>query len=183
MPDDKSALLRTLLGKLPETAASKLAQAIEMDRLMDGRDLPHEVILGGLRPSLGQSSRTLTPLRLFCQPFEDLLESAPRKTKHKAVIARACVVTVWTWVSRVLLPDDSHGYLRAAKMLILAGKQDDARAQTRSFWSLAGTAMRAALDRGEAVKLRADEIADAREMALLLGEGAEMEKVQARLPK
>jgi len=28
LTDDKSALLRTLLGKLPETAASKLAQAI-----------------------------------------------------------------------------------------------------------------------------------------------------------
>ena len=183
MTDDKSALLRTLLGKLPETAANKLAQAIEMDRLMDGRDLPHEVILGGLRPSLGQSSRTLTPLRLFCQPFEDLLDSAPRKTKQKAVIARASVTPVWTWVSTVLLPDDSQGYFRAAKMLILSGKQEEARAQTRSFWALAGAKMRAVLDGGEAIKLSADEVADAREMALLLSEGAEMEKVQARLPK
>lgn len=183
MTDEKSALLRTLLGKLPETAANKLAQAIEMDRLMDGRDLPHEVILRGLRPSLGQSNRTLTPLRLFCQPFEDLLDSAPRKTKQKAVIARASVTPIWTWVSTVLLPEDSQGYFRAAKMLILSGKQEEARAQTRSFWALAGDKMRAALDGGQAVKLGADEIADAREMALLLSEGAEMEKVQARLPK
>ena len=79
MTDDKSNLLQTLLGKLPESAASKLAQAIEMDRLMDGRELPHDVILRGLRPSLSQSSRTLTPLRLFCQPFEDLLDSSARK--------------------------------------------------------------------------------------------------------
>jgi len=183
LTDDKSALLRSLLGKLPETAANKLAQAIEMDRLMDGRDLPHDVILGGLRPSLGQSSRTLTPLRLFCQPFEDLLDSAPRKTKQKAVVARTSVTPVWTWVSTILLPEESQGYFRAVKMLILSGKQEEARAQTRSFWALAGAKMRAALDGGEAVKLSAEEIADAREMALLLSEGAEMEKVQARLPK
>ena len=107
MTDEKTGLLQNLLGKLPESAASKLAQAIEMDRLMDGHELPHDIILRGLRPSLGQSSRTLTPLRLFCQPFEDLLDSAPRKIKHKAVIARASVVPVWTWISTILLPDET----------------------------------------------------------------------------
>jgi hypothetical protein len=183
LTDDKSGLLQSLLGKLPETAANKLAQAIEMDRLMDGHDLPHDDILRGLRPSLGQSSRTLTPLRLFCQPFEDLLDSQPRKTKQKAVIARASVVPVWTWLSTVLLPDDSQLYFRAAKALILSGKLDEARALTRVFWTKTGAAMRAALD-GNAIKgMSGDEIADAREMALLLSEGEEMEKVQARLPK
>lgn len=183
MTDDKSGLLQSLLGKLPEMAANKLAQAIEMDRLMDGHELPHDVILRGLRPSLGQSSRTLTPLRLFCQPFEDLLDSQPRKTKHKAVIARASVVPVWTWLSTVLLPDDSQLYFRAAKALILSGKLDEARALTRTFWTKTGAAMRAALDGGVVKNMSADEIADAREMALLLSEGEEMEKVQARLPK
>jgi hypothetical protein len=184
LTDDKSSLLQTLLGKLPESAASKLAQAIEMDRLMDGRELPHDAILRGLRPSLGQSSRTLTPLRLFCQPFEDLLDSSARKTKHKAVIARASVVPVWDWVSTVLLSDESQAFSRTTKALILSGKSDDALMRTRPFWAIAGAAMRAALDRDEAAKhLGAGEIADAREMALLLSEGEEMEKVQSRLPK
>ena len=184
MTDDKSSLLQTLLGKLPESAASKLAQAIEMDRLMDGRELPHDVILSGLRPSLGQSSRTLTPLRLFCQPFEDLLDSAARKTKHKAVIARASVVPVWNWVSTVLLSDESQAFSRTVKALILSGKTDDALTRTRPFWFIAGAAMRAALDHNEAAKhLSEGEIADAREMSLLLSEGEEMEKVQSRLPK
>ena len=184
MTDDKSGLLKSLLGKLPETAASKLAQAIEMDRLMDGHELPHDAILSGLRPSLGHSSRTLTPLRLFCQPFEDLLDSGARKTKHKAVIARASVMPVWTWVSTILLPAQTQTYLSAAKALILSGKPDEARAQTRSFWIVAASAMRAALGRDQTAKLLgADEIADAREMALLLSEGEEIEKVQSRLPK
>lgn len=184
MTDDKTGLLQNLLGKLPESAASKLAQAIEMDRLMDGHELPHDVILRGLRPSLGHASRTLTPLRLFCQPFEDLLDSVPRKTKQKAVIARASVVPVWTWISTILLPDESQAFFRTAKTLILSGKPDEARAQTRAFWARAGSAMRAALDRDQAARLLGtDEIADAREMALLLSEGEEMEKVQTRLPK
>ena len=184
MTDDKSGLLKNLLGKLPETAASKLAQAVEMDRLMDGHELPHDAILSGLRPSLGHSNRTLTPLRLFCQPFEDLLDSGARKTKHKAVIARASVMPVWTWVSTILLPTQTQTYLSATKALILSGKLDEARTQTRSFWTVAASAMRAALDRDQTAKLlSADEIADAREMALLLSEGEEIEKVQARLPK
>jgi len=184
LTDDKTGLLQNLLGKLPESAASKLAQAIEMDRLMDGHELPHDVILRGLRPSLGQSSRTLTPLRLFCQPFEDLLDSSDREIKHKAVIARASVVPVWTWISTILLPEQSQAYFRTAKSLILSGKLDDARIETRFFWAMAGSAMRAALDRDQAARLLGtDEIADAREMALLLSEGEEIEKVQARLPK
>src|SRR6185437_7220793 len=96
LSDDKTGLLHNMLGKLPETAAGKLAQAVEMDRPMDGR-MPHDTILSGLRPSLRQSGvspRTLTPLRLFCQPFEDLLVSGARKEKQKAVIARSSVVPV-----------------------------------------------------------------------------------------
>lgn len=150
---------------------------------MDGRDLPHEVILGGLRPSLGQSSRTLTPLRLFCQPFEDLLDSAARKTRAESRDrARQCGAGLDLGEHHPAA-GNSQGYFRAAKLLILSGKMDEARARTRSFWTLAGAAMRTALDRGDAVKLNANEIADAREMALLLSEGEEMEKVQSRLPK
>ena len=111
-----------------------------------------------------QSSRTQTPLRLFCQPFEDLLVSGPRKDKQKAVIARASVVPVWTWLSSTLLPEATQAFFRATKALILAGKLDDAhRPAPRQFWSLAGNAMREALasEAGVAAakqRLAADEI-------------------------
>jgi hypothetical protein len=189
LSDDKTGLLQNMLGKLPETAAAKLAQAVEMDRLMDGR-MPHDAILAGLRPSLhaGASSRTQTPLRLFCQPFEDLLVSSARKEKQKAVIARSSVVPVWSWLSSNLLPEEAQNYFRAAKALILAGRLDDADARVRSFWTLAGVAMREALAGEPGLsaarkRLKDDEIADAREMALLLLEGEEMLKIQERLPK
>lgn len=188
LSDNKSGLLQSLLGNLPEVAAGKLATAVEMDRLMDGHALPHEAILSGLRPSLRHSNRMPTPLRLFCQPFEDLLVSAARKQKQKAVIARSSVVPVWSWLAGDLVPEEAHTYFRAAKAQILAGRLNDAYDHARQFWIQAGMAMRAALDAEPglslaAKKLKKDEIADAREMALLLAEGDEMLKIQERLPK
>ena len=186
--DPKSLLLNGFLGNLPETAASKLAQAVEVDRLMDGHQLPHDAILTGLRPALRNAARTQTPLRLFCQPFEDLLVSQPRKEKQKAVILRASVVPVWSWLSADLLPREAQAYFRDAKTLILAGKLDTADERVRPFWIQAGAAMREALA-GEpglsaaAKKLNKDEIADAREIALLLLEGEEMLKIQEKLVK
>jgi hypothetical protein len=186
--DPKSLLLNGFLGNLPETAASKLARAVEVDRLMDGRDLPHDAILSGLRPALRQSDRTQTPLRLFCHPFEDLLTSAPRKEKQKAVIARTSVVPVWSWLGAELLPDQTQDYFRDTKALILAGKLDAAQERALPFWIQAGTALRQALagEPGLAAasrRLNRDEIAAAGEMALLLLEGEEMVKIQGHLPK
>ncbi len=181
---DKSGQLQGLLGKLPEAAASKLARAVEMDRLMEGDALPHEAILAGLRPSLRQTDRTLTPLRLFCQPFEDLLSSDLRKTKQKAVIARSSLVPIWSWLGADLLVPETQAYFRNAKAAILAGRVEDAVALAQAFQLAAGTKMRAALDRDDVRKrLNADETEDAREMALLLCEGAEMLKIQHCLPK
>lgn len=189
---DKSVVLQNFLGTLPEQAAAKLAHAIEMDRLMDGKALPHDVILMGLRPSLRQShmnsARTKTPLRLFCQPFEDLLTSEPRTAKQKGVLARASVSPVFNWLTGSLLAADAETYCREIKVLIVADKEDEALARTAKFWRLAGPAMREALSSADGLMtarkfLKEDEIADAREIALLILEGEEVLKVQARLPK
>jgi hypothetical protein len=189
---DKSAVLQSFLGKLPEQAAAKLAHAIEMDRMMEGKALPHEAILMGLRPSLrqlhGGSSRTRTPLRLFCQPFEDLLTSEPRRAKQKGVLARATVAPVFSWLGGVLLPNETSAYCREVKALVLANDDEGALAKAIQFWNQAGPAMRDALAGDAAAKamrklFRPEEIEDAREMALLIIAGEEMLKVQTTLPK
>ena len=41
---DKTALLTEFLGSLPRYVAALLARAVELDRLMDGKALPHEDI-------------------------------------------------------------------------------------------------------------------------------------------
>ena len=94
---DKTGLLKTFLGSLPGHVAARLALAVEVDRLLEGRGLPHDDILSGLRPVLRRDhhDRTLTPLRLFCRPFQDLLSCAPRRAKQKGCIARGSLVPVW----------------------------------------------------------------------------------------
>ena len=49
---ERTGLLKSFLGGLPEQIAARLAQAVEVDRLVDGKSLPHEMILEGLRPAL-----------------------------------------------------------------------------------------------------------------------------------
>ncbi|MBV9044149.1 MAG: hypothetical protein JO294_03420, partial [Alphaproteobacteria bacterium] len=44
---ERTGLLKSFLGSLPEQVAARLAQAIEIDRLIDGKSLPHDMILEG----------------------------------------------------------------------------------------------------------------------------------------
>lgn len=188
--DDKSGLLKAFLGGLPGPAAQKLAMAVEVDRLMDGKSLPHEAILDGLRPVLRQDhyDRRPTPLRLFCRPFQDLLTCQPRKTKQKACIARGSLVPVWNWVSLTLIPDQAQAYVKDTKALVLAHKLDEAIARAAVFWPVAAEAITIALSseagRRSAQKSLGDAFAleDAAEMAILLAAGEALEQLSALLP-
>ncbi|MEY4708110.1 MAG: hypothetical protein RJB58_1833 [Pseudomonadota bacterium] len=119
---DKTGLHKSFLGGLPGHVAARLALAVEVDRLLEGRGLPHDDILSGLRPVLRRDhhDRTLTPLRLFCRPFQDLLSCAPRRAKQKGCIARGSLVPVWNWVSQTLVPDAAAAYVKDTKALVLA---------------------------------------------------------------
>src|SRR5215471_6859484 len=99
---EKSARLQSLLGGLPVQAAVRLARAVEVDRLAGGVVLPHETILSALRPVLrapAHVERTLTPLRLFCRPFEDIVLTQTVREKQKGRITRANISVVWKWLS------------------------------------------------------------------------------------
>lgn len=187
---EKSALLTSFLAGLPAQAAMKLAKAVEVDRLAGGKLLPHELILGALRPMLRTSDtapRTPTPQRLFCRPFEDLIVSDAPKQKVKGRIARPHISTVWNWVNLALLPEASAAYCAEMKALILSGRADATLERAAQFWALAGAAMRNAVatDR-KAIRsaLGGDLVlADAEEMALLLSAGSEVGEIQRLLPK
>lgn len=191
LPDVKSGLLLQFLGGLPSDIAMRLARAVEVDRLMDGKALPHQTILDGLRPVLRGGpypSRTLTPLRLFCRPFEDILTST-RSKKQKASLARTSVLPTWLWLSRTIMPGPAQAFVAETKTLILAQRPEEATARAAQFWSLAGEAMRQAVAteagrKAARIALNGDAVlADAEEMALLLLAGPEVCKVQALLPK
>jgi hypothetical protein len=189
-PQDRTGLLKAFLGGLPGPAAARLAMAVEVDRLMDGRALPHEDILDGLRPVLRREhyERTPTPLRLFCRPFQDLLSCAPRTAKQKASIARGTLAPAWNWISQTLLPAEAAAYTTECRTLVLAHKPDDALVRATKFWPLAAEAMNKALateaGRQAAQKALGDAFAvdDIADMALLLSAGESIEQLIALLP-
>ena len=186
---ERTGLLKSFLGGLPEQIAARLAQAVEVDRLVDGKSLPHEMILEGLRPALRRAAgaeRTPTPLRAFCLPFEDLFTLHPRKAKQKGSIARGSVTPVWAWISQTLLVEQSKDYIRDFKALVLAGKHAEARACAAAFCPVAATALSNALaDMKKARGVLGSDLvaADAAEMALLLSVGPDVMDIQTLLPK
>ena len=190
LSNDKITLLQSFLGSLPGEVASRLAQAIEVDRLVDGKALPHQLILDGLRPVLrvsDASRRTPTPLRMFCRPFEDLLVNQPRTEKQRGRILRSHVVPVWQWLSKHLLVKETECYCDDVRSAVIASKLTAALARAEQFWPVAGGAMLAALtkDRKRAVQHLGGETvaADVADMALVLQSGSAMLAVQALLPK
>jgi len=185
---DKINLLHAFLGALPPHLANRLAKAVEIDRLAEGKTLPHDLILAGLRPVLREASgeRTLTPLRLFCLPFEDLLSSEPRKEKQKGRIARESVAVVWKWLGETLIPEATQAYVKDTRDMTLAVKPGDPKARAQQFWPEASFVIRSALtaDRdGVQAKLGNLVAADAEEMALLLSAGSQILEIQERLPR
>src|SRR5947207_15954158 len=119
---DKQQLLSGFLGKLPEPVAARLAKAVEVDRLTGGKGLPHEEILGALRPQLrhaGQTERMPTPQRFFCQPFEDFLIGRERHLKQKGRIVRSSIEPVWTWLANELMPARHRALTEAVRDAIL----------------------------------------------------------------
>lgn len=187
---DKTALLQSFLGGMPRDVAARLAMAVELDRLADGKALPHDLILEGLRPVLrGDETRrrTPTPLRVFCRPFEDLLVNIPRHEKQKGRILRANVVPIWRWVSHTLIPEAAAAYSTDIRSCALTARHSEALARAETFWPIAGAAMSAALKKNRkaaATALGGDPVADdAGDIALILPSGPHMLEVQALLPK
>jgi hypothetical protein len=184
-------LLRSFLSRLPPAAAQQLASAIETGAFYDGKGLPHDVIMESLRPVLRQAppeGRVLTPLRLFCQPFEDLLIDAGGKAKLKGRIARESILPVWSWISNTLIPEQSQVYSKDVRHAIEGNDTASAYTFAAQFWSTAFEAIRGTLanekTRSAARSALGDlAIADAEEMALLLGAGEQVLDIQKKLPR
>jgi hypothetical protein len=187
---DKAGLLQSFLGSLPGNIATRLAKAVEVDRLTESDLLPHDLILEGLRPALRGSERldrTPTPLRLFCRPFEDLLFNGTRKDKQKGRIARSSVAPVWYWLSQTVIPVESKSYRDQVKTLVLAYKLEEALECASKFWPVAGEALRAAIadnpKHAHAVLNGDLVLGDAEDISLMLCAGPAMVEIQQLLPK
>lgn len=188
---EKVELLQELLSGLPADMAARLAMAVEVDRLADGNGLPHGLILEGLRPTLRNSdhSRTLTPLRMFCRPFEDLLVAGPREGKQAGRIARDSIRPVWSWLGRTLLPDETAKYVREVRAAVLGHHPDAILRCAMEFWATASTAIAGTLGeeaarKGARTELGGDDVvADAEEIGWLLSVSPELLEIQAVMGK
>jgi hypothetical protein len=189
---DKAEQLMAFLSGLPETLALRLAKAVEVDRLAEGKQLPHDLILDGLRPILRRAmrvDRTPTPKRLFCRPFEDLLVSSSRKEKQRGRIARASIAPVWNWLAQTLAPEASITYCTSLREAILAYRTQDIEANAANYRVVAGHTMREALasetGRKSARLALGGEmvLADAEEMAVLLLAAPQICELQTLMPK
>ncbi len=107
MDDDKPQKLKAFLEGLPERIVRQLTAAVERDQVSGGKDLPHGMLLEGLRPTLtaaeSRVNRTPTPMRLFCMPFEDLLVGK-RTVKRTGHIARSSLMPIWEWLAAEVMP-------------------------------------------------------------------------------
>jgi hypothetical protein len=191
LSSEKELMLSGFLGGLPEHVASRLAKAIEVDRLIGGT-LPHDLILRALRPQLRAApllKRTETPLRVFCQPFEDILVDAHRDMKQKGRIARTSIEPVWSWLANELMPARHMVLTDALRDALVGEMRDEIKAKSADLWSEAGFTLRAALTdetrrRAAASMLGGTAVVeDAAEMALLLSGAEDILGVQTRLPK
>ena len=192
LPAEKQTVLRGFLGQLPERVASRLAKAIEVDRLIGGTDLPHEELLQALRPQLRQmpdKKRMATPQRFFCRPFEDLLVNGMPKVKMKGRIARASIVPLWHWLATDLIPDPHKKLTGEIRDAIIKDREEEIYLKLEELWNAGAAAIKSALatdkKKAEAArKLGSQVIAeDAAEIALLISSGTDIIVLQSKLPR
>lgn len=196
MPIDPGRLERLdgFLGSVSPTLALQLARAVEADRLHGGA-LPHDAILMALRPRLREASRrlqrTLTPRRLVCSVFEDILVDS-RLRKQRGRIARISIAPVWAWLTQTLIPVASEKALDAVRDKLLNGGPDFADAEVDAFQRIAAEAILNAIPTAEMSDLRASDAvrvlgpevaADAHDMARMMEIAADLRVLQRTLPR
>jgi hypothetical protein len=184
---DSTGKLKAFLSTLQVGQARQLADAVERDRLRGGSELPHELILDGLRPSLCLADATRpgvpTPMRLFCTPFEDLLVEDASGYTTEGFISRRSLSVIWRWLGGEIMPDTLNE-LSARLVDHTLSVDDNAQYAVSSvLHAAAAAALRNALENArtdptirsqhiavlgnEAVFREAEAIADALEMAPL----------------
>jgi len=191
---DKQAKLQRLLMTMDQRTATKLAAAIERNRLTMDVDLPNQSILDCLRPILREARvpRFSTPLRIFCGPFEDLLVSTVPESKQRGRISRASILPVWNWLAEELIPERHQELSEQIKRQIIAGNDTEARNTAIALQSEAAEAIIALVDGLDplekpygalARKLGGEvHLTDAREMATILRAAGQFLTLGDRLP-
>jgi len=187
MTAEKSQKLKAFLEKLPDHLVDQLTQTVERDKLTGGSDMPHELLLQGLRTALAEGehavNRTPTPMRMFCMPVEDLLVGQ-RVKKRAGRIARSSLTPVWEWLASDLMAADFRELYDNLTVAIIENDAAKVRETSTVFHQAGADAISKAFAKApEGSKARAefantlggeDVTMDAEEIGLMLGAAPEI---------
>lgn len=191
--------LRQALSTLSNAETEKLTNALERDKLAGG-NLPHDLILGLLRPRLQAEDDNKkkrggapTPVRHLCWPFEELLVNQRPGPKHRGRVARTSIMPVWNWLASERLPDTLEDISQRIVDHTLAKDAAGLAAATEVLHATCAQAIQEGLAKaspGSKTKrllieqLGGEEILeDAREMALLLEVAPLLSDFKRGMPK
>lgn len=185
--------LQALLGQLSEDQVEKLVSVMDAARSEKTMAASSELIMSMLRPSLLHTKprRLQTPLRILCDPFEDLLVPLRPNGKETTKISRTSIMPMWKWVQDiggVSFAETCNDFAEAVKNKNQAQQWESAC----HIWSQAEKIMRPEIERAvedgaynsELAKRfgEADCIDDVREMLELIRIGAIVESLKEELP-
>ncbi len=143
MKSETQEQLKAVLSGLPEKYVEPFVSAVEFDRLAGG-NLPHSLIIESLRPALKKLGvprfGTPTPLRLFCEPFEDILFSGPVFPKSPGRVSRLSIAPVWDWLSE-LIPDAHKSLYDLIVKQILSRQEEKLTAATGELHRMSANAL------------------------------------------
>lgn len=138
MSDTSLDNMASKVFEIPETEFEKLAMALELRRLRPSQQAASMAMLEQIRPRLRliRPPRRLTPMRLFCMPFEDLLYNPNTPRKALGRIPRSALKPIWAETEKRLGEEGLATVLGAIKSL----DPSDAEAVDavgRPFWQAA----------------------------------------------
>lgn len=191
--------LKQALSTLSSAETEKLTNALERDRLAGG-DMPHDLILGLLRPRLQAEDESRkkrggapTPVRHLCWPFEELLVNKRSGPKHRGRIARTSIMPVWDWLAKDRLPDALNDISHRIVEHTLAKDAAGLAAATEVLHATCAEAIREGIAEAspgsKAKKLLVEKLGgedvleDAHEMSLLLEAAPMLSDFKRGMPK
>lgn len=155
--------LDNMAGKvfeIPEAEFEKLATALDLRRLRPSQQSAAVAMLSQIRPRLRliRPPRRLTPMRLFCIPFEDLLYNPNTPRKALGRIPRSALKPIWA-ETEALLGESGLAPVREAIKTVDAADAEAVQDLGRPFWQaaygvLSGLRSAGAKDRKERARLQ-----------------------------
>lgn len=144
MSDNSLDNMASKVFEIPEAEFEKLAAALELRRLRPSQQAASVAMLSQIRPRLRliRPPRRLTPMRLFCIPFEDLLYNPNTPRKALGRIPRSALKPIWEETEGLLGTDGLAPVYEAIKTVDPA--DDEAvHAIGRPFWQAAHGVLKA----------------------------------------